>query len=155
MFKEQAELQRRNSMRVVEGFTTPAAAETVWRILADVEHWRDWNPTILSIEPINSEVLRVGALYRVTQPGLRPAIYEVIGCIPNESFTWTQKLFRGALLADHAIAVGDSMTAVKLSFCSRGFLASMATRPFSRKIRQFVSIEARSLKERSEAMMLS
>jgi hypothetical protein len=142
-------------METIERFTTSASAETVWRILMDVEHWKDWNPTILDIRPLASVGLRVGARYQVTQPGLKPAVYEVIDCIPNESFTWMQKLPGGELVADHRVTVKDNVTEVKLSFSSRGFLAGIATMPFAQKIRQFVSTEARSLKEKSEAMMLS
>jgi hypothetical protein len=142
-------------MEAVERFVTSASAETVWRILADVEHWRDWNPAILEVKPLTDDGLRVGARYQVTQPGLRPGVYEVIGCVPKESFTWIQKLLGGDLIADHRVAIRGSMTEVELSFSSRGLWAAMAIMPFSQKIRQSVSAEARSLKERSEAVARS
>jgi len=142
-------------METLEKFLTPAPPETVWQILADVEHWKDWTPTILDITPLTNEGLRVGARYRVTQPGLRPAVYEVTACTPNQSFTWVQKLPGGELIADHRIATRDGATEVELSFSSRGLLANIATMPFAKKTRQSVATEARCLKQKCDATLKS
>lgn len=90
-------------MRCVERFTTSAPPDAIWKVLSDVEHWCDWTPTVLRIEPLTNAGLQVGARYRVTQPKLRPAVYEVIECVPNQIFTWAQKVPGGALIADHRI----------------------------------------------------
>ena len=139
-------------METVERFVTSAPAEMVWRILADVEHWKDWTPTVLEITPLTGEGLRVGARYRVTQPGLQPGVYEVTDCTPNLAFTWVQRLLGGELIADHRIETRDGSTQVELSFSSRGFLANIATTLLSKKIRDLVATEARSLKKRCDAM---
>jgi uncharacterized protein YndB with AHSA1/START domain len=133
-------------MKAVERFVTAAPAETVWRVLADVEHWKDWTPTVLEVTPLTDEGLRVGARYRVQQPGLRPAVYEVTDCTPNVAFTWVQRLPGGELIADHRIAVREGATQVELSFSSKGLLANIAAMLFSKKIRNLVATEARSLK---------
>lgn len=142
-------------MQTVERFVTSAPAEMVWRILADVEKWRDWTPTIVEVNPLTEGGLRVGARYRVVQPGLRPAVYEVTGCTSKESFTWIQKLAGGELIADHRIVTRDGATEVELSFSSKGLLANVATMMFTKKIRESVATEARCLKEKCEAMMRS
>src|ERR1700751_3723401 len=107
-------------MQAVERFVTPAPAETVWRILADLEHWIDWNPTIVEIVPLTGNELRVGARYRGPQHGRRPGVYEVTGCTPNESFIWVQKLFGGELIAGHRVVAREGSTDVDLSFSSKG-----------------------------------
>ena len=139
-------------MQVVETFSTAANPEAIWQILADVSHWKDWTPTVLDITPLNGDNLQVGARYRVSQPGMKPSIYEVTACVPNESFTWVQKIAGGGLFASHTIRVKDGSTNVELSFFSKGLLAAAAATLFSSKIRNFVSTEARSLKEKVERL---
>jgi len=142
-------------METVERFVTSAPAEMVWRILADVEHWKDWTPTVLEITPLTDEGLRVGARYRVVQPGLQPGVYEVTDCTPNAAFTWVQKLLGGELVADHRIENRDGATQVELSFSSKGFLTNIATALLSKKIVDLVATEARSLKKMCDAMVKS
>lgn len=139
-------------MRTVETFVTSAPVDVVWGILADVVHWKDWTPTILEVTQLTRGGLQIGARYRVKQPGLRPAIYEVIDCTANEAFTWVQKLPGGQFIADHKIASKDGAAEVELSFSSKGLVADIACTLNSRKIRQFVATEARSLRQKCEAL---
>jgi uncharacterized protein YndB with AHSA1/START domain len=139
-------------MRAVERIVTSAPPSVVWEILADVEHWPDWTPTVINVTPVGNAGLRVGARYRVTQPKLRPAIYEVTECVPNQRFTWAQKLPGGALVADHRIAPRDGATEVELSFASQGLMANLVASLFSKLIREYVATEARSLKTHCEAL---
>lgn len=141
-------------MRIVERFVTQASPDVVWHVLADVEHWPDWSPTVLKIEPLTSGGLRVGARYRVTQPKLRPAVYEVTDCIPNRAFTWVQKMPGGSMIADHRISSVGAATEVELSFSTEGWLGSLVGKIFSKQIAEYVATEARSLKSRSEALSL-
>jgi hypothetical protein len=142
-------------MQVIETFSTTANPETIWQILADVSHWKDWTPTILDITPLTGENLQVGARYRVSQPEIKPAIYEVTACGPNEGFTWVQKMPGGGLFASHTIRVKDGSTNVELSFFSQGLLAAAASTLFSGKIRKLVSTEARCLKEKAQRLSAS
>jgi hypothetical protein len=52
-------------MRTVQQFVTLAHADRVSKVLADVEHWQDWNPAIMEIRPLTNDGLRTGARYRV------------------------------------------------------------------------------------------
>ena len=137
-------------MRAVEKFITSASPEVVWSILADVEHWCDWTPTVTEVKALNGTGLKVGAMYRVVQPKLRPANYEVTECVPNRLFTWVQKFAGGAMIAQHRIAPGDGATIVELSFLSKGLLANIVGTLFSGMIRDYVATEAKSLKNRCD-----
>ena len=137
-------------MRTVERFVTAAPAELVWRILADVEHWPNWTPTVLEAKPLSQSGLRVGARYRVTQPKLRPAVFEVTEYTPNQAFTWVQRFPGGTMIADHRLAPRDGETEVELSFTSSGLLANLVSMMFSKLIREYVATEARSLKRQCE-----
>ena len=139
-------------MQVVETFSTPAPTETIWQVIADVSRWKEWTSTILDITQLGGNDLQVGARYRVSQPGLKPAEYEVTACAPNESFTWVQKMPGGGLFAAHAIREKDGWREVELSFFSKGMLAAAASMVFAGKIRELVATEARCLKERIELL---
>ena len=138
-------------MRTVQKFVTHASPETVWRILEDVENWPQWTPTVLKVRPLANGRLRVGAKYEVTQPKLRPAIYEIIECIPNRAFTWAHKMPGAILIADHRIMPDRSGSEVELSFRSQGLLGNVIGKFFSKMISEYVATEAQSLKTRCEA----
>ncbi len=127
-------------------------ADTVWKVLADVEHWRDWTPTIQQIESLDAGGLRTGARYRVVQPGLQPAVYEVTVCIPDHVFTWAYRLPGGEMIADHRIATRNGQTEVELSFSSKGLMADVLSMMFSKTIRKLVATEAGSLKRKCESL---
>ena len=52
-------------MRVVQRFITSARPDIVWQVLADVEHWREWTPTVVEIKSLSNNGMRVGTRYRV------------------------------------------------------------------------------------------
>ena len=136
-------------MRAAETFITSAGPEVVWSVLADVEHWRDWTPTVIEVKALNGTGLKVGAKYRVAQPKLRPATYEVTEYVPNRRFTWVQKFAGGAMIADHRVVPVREQR--KSSSHSRP-KDCWRTSPeiFSRMIRDYVATEARSLKKRCD-----
>jgi hypothetical protein len=121
-------------MKVVEKFFTKATAEQIWRLLADVEHWPDWTPTVLEAKALTGSGLVPGARYRVVQPKLRPAIYEGTESIPNRNFTCVQKFAGAAFTAEHFIRAGARETEVELAFASGGLLANIAAAIFSKTI---------------------
>jgi hypothetical protein len=89
----------------------------------------------------------------VTQPKLRPAVYEVTECVPNKAFTWVKRVPGGCMVADHRIVVLDGKTNVELSFTSTGPLANLIALPFSKTIKDYVATEANSLKARCMSLM--
>jgi hypothetical protein len=141
-------------MRVVQKCITSARLDVVWQVLADVEHWRDWTPTVTEIKPLSNSGLTVGARYRVVQPRVRPAIYEVTECVPNQTFTWVQMFFGGVMIADHRLSSRNSATEVELSFTSKGLLANIVGKMFSKIISDHVATEAKSLKNRCDSLAM-
>lgn len=139
-------------MRVVQKFVTSARPDAVWQVLADVEHWPAWTPTVVEIKPLSNNGFTIGERYRVVQPKLRPAIYEVTECVPNQAFTWVQKLPVGAMIAGHRISSHNGATEVELSFASKGLLANIASGMFSRIMSDYVATEAKGLKRRCDSL---
>lgn len=140
-------------MRVVQSFITPAGPDIVWQILADVEHWPDWTPTVMEIKSLCNKDMKVGARYRVVQPKLRPAVYEVTECVRNQAFTWVRKLPGGGLIGGHRLSSRDGATEVELSFTSKGLFANVVGKMFSKLISDYVATEAKSLKSRCDSLV--
>ena len=137
-------------MRVVEHVLIQADLRDVWRVLADVESWPSWTPTVLRVEllgpPGMGAALKVGSRYRVTQPKLRPAIYQVTAYEPPQSFTWAAKLPGGVFLAEHHLSPSGGAVEAELSFSTQGALGNLLGRMYAGLINEYVATESRSLK---------
>ncbi len=144
-------------MQTVERVIVNVSPAAIWQVLADVERWPTWTSTVLSVEPLtaNGHGVAVGARYRVTQPKLRPAVYEVIECKPHQAFTWVQKAPGLKLIADHRLSPFSSATEVELSFSTEGPLGALIGGIYSKTIADFVRTEARSLKQHCESLQMA
>jgi carbon monoxide dehydrogenase subunit G len=140
-------------MQTIERVVINASPAAIWQVLADVERWPTWTPTVLSVEPVTRDGFRVGAKYRVTQPKLRPAVYEVTERIPHQAFTWVQKAAGAKLIADHRLTASDgSGTEVELSFSTEGLLGALLGSMYSKTLADYVKTEAKSLKQHCEML---
>ena len=140
-------------MQTVERVIIHADRAAIWQVLADVERWPRWTPTVLEVQPLENHGLHVGSRYRITQPKLRPAIYEVTECVPHQAFTWVQKAPGSVMIADHRLNAGDgASTEVELSFATEGPLGAILGSFYAKRICDLVRTEARSLKSHCEML---
>jgi len=140
-------------MQTVERVVIQASPTAIWDVLTDVERWPMWTPTVLSVEPVTKNGFQVGAKYRVTQPKIKPAIYEVTERIPHEAFTWVQKAPGATMIAEHRLTAFDgSGTEVELAFATRGLLGAIAGGLNGKLIAEYVKTEAKSLKQHCEML---
>ena len=139
-------------MQTVERVIIQATPAAIWRVLADVERWPTWTPTVEHVQPLTSDGLRIGARYRVTQPKLRPAIYEVTECAPHKAFTWVQKAAGATMIADHRLIGDATSTEVELSFATEGLMGVLLGSMYAKRIAEYVKMEARSLKAYCEKL---
>jgi uncharacterized protein YndB with AHSA1/START domain len=139
-------------MRAAESVTIAASISAVWTVLADIEHWNTWTPTVTQVVALNSTELKLGAKYRITQPKLRPAIYEVTAFSPNEAFTWVQTFPGGQMFAEHRLTERDKATEFENAFSSHGLFGNLAGLLFSKTIKRYIATEAASLKKHCEAL---
>ncbi len=127
-----------------------APTDTVWRILADVQHWPDWTPTMTSVEPLDPLPLRPGFRARVKQPGLRPAVLTVEVLEDGRRFLWSTKQPGLAFSGDHVVVSTPGGSRVRLAAEFRGLLAPLVSAVYGKKTRAYVATEAESLKARAE-----
>ena len=128
-----------------------APTAVVWGILHNVTEWPSWTPTVTSVRPRGGARLVDGAVFDVKQPGVPTATYVVKSCIEEESFLWESRTAGLRNSADHVLqGLGTGSCRLTLTFTMEGRAAAAAWMVTGRKIREFVDIEARSLKSVAE-----
>jgi uncharacterized protein YndB with AHSA1/START domain len=81
--------------------TTVVAPETLWKLLADVEGWVQWNDGIASIE-LEGPVA-VGATFRMTPPGEDTIISTVVDLQPGRLLTDLTEMDGLAIKVEHRL----------------------------------------------------
>lgn len=138
-------------MRYEARVETAAKPAAVWALLADVTHWPDWTQTMNSITPLGEDTLRVGNRYRVRQPGIPPATWEVTEIVEESSFVWARRSPGLRLVAGHDVLPnGSGGSTIVLSLDLSGAFAGLAAAVMAKQIRRSVDTEARSLAAASE-----
>ena len=139
-------------MRYERAVEIDAPAEKVWSVLADVENWPKWTPSVRQVEPLDDSDVKVGSRFRVTQPMLKPSVWEITKLEPQRSFSWSTGVMGIVTDADHDIESDrPNGVTVTLRLSQRGPMAWLASLLFGARTRRYVQLEANGLKERSEA----
>lgn len=139
-------------MRFLERIRIQASPALVWQVLAAVEQWPSWTTTMIRVQPLTADGLRLDARYRVLQPKLRPGIYEVTEYEPEKAFTWVQKIPGATMTAGHSVLADGGQTHVDLSYACEGLLGTVLGRLYGKTIAEYLAIEGRSLKARCESL---
>ena len=139
-------------MRYERAVEIDATPEKVWSVLADVKDWPSWTPSVRQVEPLDDSDVKVGSRFRVTQPMLKPSVWEITKLEPQRSFSWSTGVMGIVIDADHDIDSDrpDGVT-VTLRLSQRGPMAWLASLLFGGRTRRYVQLEANGLKQRSEA----
>jgi uncharacterized membrane protein len=134
-------------MDVRETIDIAAPPSDVWTVMIDVERWREWTPTITSIERLDGGPFRVGSRARVRQPKLPTAVWTVISLVPGRYFEWHNMSAGLRSVAGHRVepSPGGGST-VTLTFSWSGWLAWLIRLVYGKLARRYVRTEAESLK---------
>jgi uncharacterized membrane protein len=129
-----------------------ASGETVWRILAAVDSWPEWLPTVKSVQPLDGTPLKIGFRYAVLQPKLRPATWIVTELEQPLRFVWQARSPGLLMVAEHTVQEGSPGTSdVILRFSFAGLLGAPMGRLFRSVTQQYLAQELLSLKLKVEA----
>ena len=79
----------------------PEAPDRVWAVLADVERWPEWTPTVTRVRRLDQGPLAVGSRVRIHQPRLLPAIWRIVELADGRRFTWVTGSLGVRAIAEH------------------------------------------------------
>jgi uncharacterized membrane protein len=127
----------------------------VWRIMADVEHWPAWTPTVTEVKPLDSSTFGLGSRVRVSQPRLKPMVWQVSQFSEGGLFTWEARSPGFFIVATHEVRASARGSIVTLTLRQTGPLAPLVSLLFGKITRQYVHAEAEALKKRSESVTLN
>lgn len=119
-----------------------AGPDTVWALISDVERWGERLPTFDSVERVSgSGAVGVGDRFRVRQPRLRDAEYEITSWEPGRAFTWESSAPGVHTTATHVIDTIDGNTRLQLGVDWTGPLAWLVKLLLGRRTDRMVRIE--------------
>ena len=121
-----------------------APMSVVWGLMADLESWPTWTPTMTSVRRASGT--GVGATYEVRQPRMPASTLVIDEWIDGTSFTWSSRERAASLSAHHVLADdGRGGTIVTLSIDLSGPLSAIVWLLWGRMIRRYVDTEAAAL----------
>ncbi len=125
---------------------------TVWRYVSDVAHWDELLPTFNEVDRLGAvRPTEVGSRFRVRQPGLAAAVYEVTRWTHGEQFVWESQALGVRTVADHRLEATSSGTLLTLRLDWRGPLAGLVRLLFGGKSMRYLQIEAATFAALAEA----
>lgn len=140
-------------MRFRESVAIGAPPDTVWRVMSDVERWPEWTVSVTNVRRLDGGPFAVGSRVRVKQPRLPVAVWRVTALEPGRSFTWEAQGGGAKTVATHRVeSDGRGGATVALGLNQTGVLASVIGIFFGGMVRRYMAMEARGLKQRSEAV---
>jgi uncharacterized membrane protein len=127
-----------------------APPERVFAVMADVERWPEWTPSVKKIVLLDKGPIRVGSRLRIHQPKLPPAYWRVITIDPERGFASVSGAPGMRVTAVHAIEPRNGGSRAMLSIRYSGVLAPVLVW-LTRKVNdRYLVLEANGLKSRCE-----
>jgi len=124
----------------------------VWAVLADVQRWPDWCPTMTSVRRLDDGPFGVGSAAEIRQPKLPKASWRVTEFEPGRRFEWATAALGITTRGDHRIdGLPDGRSRITLTIKVTGALAPLLTVVVWPMTRRYITLEAGSLKRRCEA----
>lgn len=131
--------------------TVAAPPEAVWALLADIEGWPSWTPTVTRVERLDEGPVVVGSRARITQPRQPTLEWVVTEWDEGRSFTWENRSPGVVGAGVHEVRPAAGGAEVLLAIRQRGPLAGITGLLFGRRVRRYVQTEADGLKAAAEA----
>lgn len=132
--------------------TIDAAPGMVWPVMAGVEAWPDWTPSIKRVVRLTPGAIGVGSRVRIHQPGLPPAVWQVTEWNPGYQFTWVSDAPGVRVTAVHRVESEGAGSQVTLQLDYAGPLGGVLARLTHKFNTSYPELEAKGLKAHCEAL---
>ena len=141
------------SFEVVTSIAAPP--ERAWAVLADVDRWPEWAPTVTEVKALGNAGLAAWLplswrARRLVQPKIEPAVWKVAALEEGRSFTWASTAPGVKTLAYHLVEPAEVGTRLTLRIEMSGAMAWLGGLVAGRVIRSYMEQEAQALKARVE-----
>lgn len=127
-----------------------APRKRVWGVMADIPRWPEWTPTVSRVEAEGEGPVGVGSRFRLHQPKLRPATWEITDWTPGSGFAWVSRAPGLTSRGEHLAAEAEGRTIVTLRVTFEGLLAPVVAFLAGRMTSDYIRQEAEGLKKRAE-----
>ena len=129
-----------------------AAPDAVWRVLADVERWPEWTPSVKAIRRLDPGDFGPGSRAEIDLRGVRKATWQVTAFEPGRSFIWEAPFGPGLVVeGGHTVEPSAAGSDVTLWIDTRGALGVLLRPLVGAMSRANVEREAAGLKARCES----
>jgi hypothetical protein len=137
------------SIQVISS-TIPDPARA-WRALSEVRSWPDWLPTVTEVVPEDpSAPEATGAAYRVVQPRLGGARWEITDWRPGVGFTWVSRRPGVTTTGTHELVAVEGGVQAHLGIRWSGPGAWLVRAAYGGLTRRYVASEAAALVARCQ-----
>ena len=127
-----------------------APPDRVWSVMSDVERWREWTPTVTSIERVDPGPFAVGTRLLIRQPKFPPAEWQLTELDEGRTFTWVTRGPGVLVTAGHGVEAREGGSRATLSLKFSGLLGPLVARLTRGLNERYLGLEAKGLKQRSE-----
>jgi ribosome-associated toxin RatA of RatAB toxin-antitoxin module len=127
-----------------------ATPSEIWSVLADVEKWPEWTPTMTKVELLDEGPFGLGSRARVDLRPVGSSVWTVTKLEERRGFDWESSRPGLRITAGHWIECDADGSKVRLSVDMTGVQATLLY-PFMAWVsRRNLHLEAEGLKGRSE-----
>lgn len=134
----------------VQTIDIDAAPDVVWPVLAAVEEWPRWTPTVVAAERLDAREFGLGSRVRIRQPKLPAAVWTVTDWQPGRAFTWENRAPGLLVTAAHRLAPRAGGCRLELELVFSGFFAGFVARLARDLNQRYLAQEAQGLKRHCE-----
>jgi hypothetical protein len=131
-------------------FDIPAPPARVFEVMADIEHWHEWTPSVTSIKRLDSGPFLIGSRAVIRQPKFPQALWTVTSIEKGRSFTWENRAPGIRVIARHSAAPTAGGSRVTLSLRYEGLLARILARLTRNITNRYLKMEADGLSARAQ-----
>lgn len=126
-----------------------APAERVWAVMADVDRWHEWTPSIREVRRLGGAPLAVGTRALIRQPKFPPALWTVTVLVPGERFEWVSVAPGLRVTGHHAVTATPAGARATLGVSIEGLFGGAWARLTQAITERYIGYEAEGLRARS------